>query len=211
MAATYRVDARVQQLTIGYREAEHVQRRLVAATLACVARWGVAKTSLDDIAREAGVSRATVYRAVPGGKDRLLELVVDHEAGRFFHELDAELGAACDLADLLARGITKTLATVADHPALRTIVELEPELVLPHLAFHRLDRLLAVSAELLRPHLARFLPADTIPAAAEWAARIAVTYVVNPTPAVDPADPESIRRLVRTYLVPALQPAQEQP
>jgi AcrR family transcriptional regulator len=148
-----------------------------------------------------------VYRAVPGGKDRLLELVVDHEAGRFFHEVDAELGAAGDLTDLLTRAITAGLAAVADHPALRTMAELEPELVLPHLAFHRLDRLLAVSTELLRPHLARFLPADAIPAAAEWAARVAVTYVIHPTPAVDPHDPDSIRRLVRTYLVPAFEPS----
>src|SRR5919109_3348151 len=120
MATTSRADVvvreQVQQLTAGYREADDVQRRLVAAGLACIARWGVGKTSLDDIAREAGVSRATVYRAVPGGKDRLLEIVLDHEAGRFFHELDAELGAARDLADLLARSITKTLAAVTDHP-----------------------------------------------------------------------------------------------
>ena len=56
----------------------------------CIARWGVAKTTLDDIAREAGVSRATVYRTLPGGKDRLLAVVLDHEVGRFFHEVDAE-------------------------------------------------------------------------------------------------------------------------
>jgi AcrR family transcriptional regulator len=211
MVSTSRVDGvirqRVEGLTAAYRQADDVQRRLVAASLACIARWGVAKTSLDDIAREAGVSRATVYRAVPGGKERLLERVVDHEAGRFFHELDAELGAARDLTDLLTRAVTAGLAAVADHPALRTMVELEPQLVLPHLAFHRLDRLLAVSTELLRPHLARFLPADAIPAAAEWAARVAVTYVIHPSPTVDPRHPESIRRLVQTYLAPALDPS----
>lgn len=206
MAATSPVDARVNELTTAYRQADDLQRRLVAASLACIARWGVAKTSLDDIAREAGISRATAYRAVPGGKDRLLELVLDHESGRFFHELDAELGAARDLTDLLARAITTTLAAVADHPALRTMVELEPQLVLPHLAFHRLDRVLAVGTELLRPHLARHLPAEAIPATAEWVVRIVVTYVIHPLPSLDPHDPDAIRRLVRTYLVPALDP-----
>jgi AcrR family transcriptional regulator len=49
---------------------------LIDATLQCIARWGVAKTGLDDVAREAGVSRATVYRAFPGGKDALFNTVL---------------------------------------------------------------------------------------------------------------------------------------
>ena len=44
-----------------------VRERLLQATYACVARWGLAKTTVEDAAREAGVSRATVYRYFPGG------------------------------------------------------------------------------------------------------------------------------------------------
>ena len=35
------------------------EARLIDATLICLARWGVAKTTLDDVARQAGCSRAT--------------------------------------------------------------------------------------------------------------------------------------------------------
>ena len=45
-----------------------LEQRILAATIRCVSRWGVGKTTLDDIAREAGCSRATIYRVVPGGK-----------------------------------------------------------------------------------------------------------------------------------------------
>lgn len=207
MPLTSSVDRRLDDLAAGYREADPLRRRLVDAALVCIARWGVTKTSLDDIAREAGVSRATVYRAVPGGKERLLTVVLDHETGRFLHEMEAQLAAATDLADLLSRGIGTALAAVSDHPALRTLLELEPELVLPHVAFHRLDRFLAVATDLCRPHLARFVPAEAVPAAADWVARIVVTYGLYPAPAADPHDPESIRRLVRTYLVPAFPPS----
>ena len=46
--------------------------RIVEATLRCIARWGIAKTTLDDVAREAGCGRATIYRAFPGGKAEVL-------------------------------------------------------------------------------------------------------------------------------------------
>jgi len=188
-----------------YLQADELTTRLVAAALRCIARWGVAKTSLDDIAREAGVGRATVYRAVPGGKDRLLQLVLRHEIGRLYHEIDTELAAADDLADLLTRGLARALSVV-DHPALGYLAQHEPELVLPHFAFHRLDRVLAATTELCRPHLARFLPDDAVAPAADWVARIVVTYAMHRSSALDPHDITSIRRLVRSYLLPALTP-----
>src|SRR5262245_45253316 len=46
-----------------------LEDRILAATLRCLGKWGTVKTTLDDIAREAGCSRATVYRTFPGGKD----------------------------------------------------------------------------------------------------------------------------------------------
>ena len=63
-----------------YLAADELEQRMVAAAIRCVSRWGLAKTSLDDIAREAGASRATAYRVFPGGKDRWVETVVRHEA-----------------------------------------------------------------------------------------------------------------------------------
>lgn len=37
------------------------QQRILEAALACVKRWGIEKVTLNDIAREAGVTRPTVY------------------------------------------------------------------------------------------------------------------------------------------------------
>lgn len=193
----------------GYRQADEPQRRLVAAAVDCIARWGVSKTSLDDIAREAGVSRATVYRALPGGKERLVALVLAHEVGRFFHDVDAELAEAGDLADLLTRAISRALDEMADNPALQTLLAHEPELVLPHFTFRRLESLFAVTVELCRPHLARFLPEAAIRPTAEWAARLVLTYSVHPVPAVRPHDPDSVRRLVDAYVMPAVTSLQE--
>ena len=58
--------------------------RVLAAAYECVARFGIAKTTVEDVVKESGVSRATVYRVFPGGKDELLRAAVSWEMDRFF-------------------------------------------------------------------------------------------------------------------------------
>ena len=195
----------------GYLTSADAERRLLDAAARCIGRWGIRKTSLDDVAREAGVSRATVYRMFPGGKDRVVQGVFLHEVGRFLHGLDADLRAADTLEDLLVVGLGATLGLAADHPVLGTLVAHEPELVLPHFAFHQLDRVLAVADALCRPHLSRFLPQGAIAPATELLARIVLTYGFRPAAWLDPHDGASIRRFVRTYLLPALGPPTDPP
>lgn len=40
------------------------RERIIDAAERCFERWGAAKTSIDDVANEAGLSRATVYRYI---------------------------------------------------------------------------------------------------------------------------------------------------
>ena len=49
--------------------------------MACIERWGLAKTSLEDVATEAGLSRATLYRWFAGGRDQLITETVAWETG----------------------------------------------------------------------------------------------------------------------------------
>jgi AcrR family transcriptional regulator len=37
-----------------------LEGRIIAATLRCIGQWGLAKTTLDDVARRADCSRATL-------------------------------------------------------------------------------------------------------------------------------------------------------
>jgi AcrR family transcriptional regulator len=201
----------VDEWTAGYLATGAAERRLVEAAGRCIARWGIRKTSLDDVAREAGVSRATVYRVFPGGKDRVVEAVFGHEIGRVLHEVRADLVAARTLEELLISGITATLRLTVHHEVVASVVRHEPELVLPHFAFHQLDRVLALADTLCRPHLSRFLPDAEVRPAAELLARVVLTFGFRRATWVDPDDPASIRRLVRTYLLPALTPQSDSP
>ena len=185
-----------------------LETRVVEAMLDCIGRWGLAKTTADDIARAAGISRATLYRAFPGGKDVALDLLVRHEAARFFTTVTAQLEAARDLEDLLTVGILEAARFLATHEALGYVIEHEPERVLPAFTFDRLERTLATATAFTAPHLLRFLDdPGRAASSSEWVVRILLSYALHPSPALVLTDERSVRRFVRTYLVPALAPA----
>jgi AcrR family transcriptional regulator len=180
------------------------EERVVDAALRCIARWGVAKTTLDDVAREAGWSRATVYRLFPGGKEAVLETVADVELERFFSALDQRLSAASDLEDLLVAGMSEAGARLTGHPALQFVVTHEPELILPQISFARAERVLARAASFAAPHLARWLALEEANRVGEWVTRIVISYAAAPGASVDVADADSVRRLVRHFVLPGI-------
>ena len=187
------------------------EERILDAALVCLARWGLAKTGLDDVAREAGVSRATVYRTFPGGKEAVIEAVARTEVTRFFAAVEGRLASADTLEDVLVAGLAEAGSRIASHGALRTLVSFEPEVILPRLAFDGMDRVLAACTAFAAPHLGRFLDETTAERVAEWAARVVVSYSSWPSVDVDLTDEAAVRRLVRQLFLPALATAGSTP
>jgi AcrR family transcriptional regulator len=181
-----------------------LEERVVEAMLECVAKWGLAKTTADDIARTAGISRATLYRVFPGGKDVAFDALVRHETARFFHTVTTRLDAADALDDLLVIGIVEAARFLRGHRALGYLLAHEPERVLPAFTFDRLERTLAVATAFAAPYLGRFVAPDAAAADAEWIVRILLSYAINPSPMLDLTDDADVRRFVTTYLTPAL-------
>jgi len=165
---------------------------------------GVAKTTLDDVARAAGCSRATVYRAFPGGKDAVMTAVVDTELARFFSEVAVSMGAAADLEDALVAGMSTATMRLAGHEALRFLLDHEPEMVVPHLAFEHHGEILATAARFAAPFLGRWLPQDEALRVAEWASRIVLSYLASPADGVDLGTDQGARHVVRTFVLPGV-------
>lgn len=185
---------------------DELRDRVCDAALACIARWGVAKTTLEDVAREAGCGRATIYRSFRGGKSEVLSAVVMREAGRLRDAVDgAIVEAGPDLEDMVVGGVVAATGFLGEHEALAYLLAREPELILPWVAFDRLGVLFDIVAEYAAPHLRPFLPdPDEAARAAEWLARVVLTYVLNPADGVDLADERAARHLLRTYVLPGL-------
>lgn len=177
---------------------------LVGAALACIERWGVAKTTLDDVAREAGCSRATVYRVFPGGKDALCRAIVATEVAQVLDAVGERMARADDLSDLITGAMATAGRLLSRHPALRFVADHEPELILPRLAFGEMDRVLAAVSAFATPYLSRFLSPRHASRASEWVARIFFSYALNPSREVDLTDEASVRALVERFVIPGL-------
>jgi AcrR family transcriptional regulator len=189
---------------LGADDRSSTRIRIVDATLRCLARQGVAKTTLDDIAREADFSRATVYRTFPGGKEAVLEAVVDTEVARLFSALAVVMGETADLEDLLVEGMVEAARRLSAHSALAYLCLHEPGVILPKLTFAEMDRLLLTAGDFATPFFGRWLEPDQASRAAEWAVRIVLAYVSDPAPDTDLTNPHDTRDLVRMFVLPGI-------
>jgi AcrR family transcriptional regulator len=186
------------------------EQRVVAGALRCIARWGLAKTTLDDIAREAGCSRATVYRLFPGGKSSLIVTVGQHEVARLLLGVTTRLEEADAVDEMLVVAIGTAARFVAHNEALQMLVRHEPETLLPFLSFDRVDPLLEAASAFVAPYFARHLEPDHAAEVVDWGARIVLSYMFTPNLTIDLTDDSELRRLVSTYVLPGIARASAQ-
>lgn len=182
-----------------------LRERLLEAAYACVARFGMAKTTVEDVVKESGVSRATVYRVFPGGKDQLLREVVAWEMGRFFGALAEAAAGAPDFASLVESGLAYAHRAVREHEVLQTILVTEPERLLPLMTTEQERPLRFVTAYLL-PFLEREARAGRVrdgvdlDTASDYVARMLLSLISSPG-RWDLDDPAQVRRVVREELL----------
>jgi len=183
---------------------DDVRSRLLAATVACLGRYGIAKTTVDDAAREAGVARATVYRHFPDGKDQLIAEGITWAVGQFFSELYVAVADAPDFPTLLEQALIHAHRAVEEHVVLQKVLETEPERLLPQLT-QSAPQVQAVLRGYLAERLEHEDLVDGIEAdeAADWLARMGLSFILAEG-RWNLADPADVRRLVRGELLVAV-------
>ena len=185
--------------------------RVAAAALEEFAEHGIRRTSMEDVARRAGVSRMTVFRRF-ASKQRLIEIVIAREVHRGMQELDLLWEGAETLEDRLVAGFEFAGRYVRGHPLFDRLLRSEPDVLLPPLTLDGGPVL-----ELYRSLIAHRLQAEVnagrattsdIDGVAEVIARLAISLLLTRDGTITLDDPHSVRRLVNLTLLPMLQPQQ---
>jgi AcrR family transcriptional regulator len=179
--------------------------RLLEATYTCVARYGMAKTTIEDVVKVSGISRATIYRQFPGGRDELLQETVAWAIARYFVALGDQVRDAPDLSELLARGLVYARRSIREHQVLNKILDTEPERLLPLLSTES-TKSLPFIASFLMPYLEREAEAGRlregvdIERAADYLARGILSLIGSPG-RWDLDDEAQVRALVADELL----------
>jgi AcrR family transcriptional regulator len=188
----------------GAAVAASTRERVVAATLRCLAAQGLRHTTVDDVANEAGISRATLYRAFPGGRDTIVAAVLDAELEHLATTIERAVAAASDLRGALVSTINAAAVWLTANEAIATLMFDEPAVLLTHLEFEQMDRTLAVAGSRLAALLGHHLDPGTSGRVGEWVTRLVVSYLLFPSDEIDLCDPAGAGILVDRHVLPAL-------
>ncbi len=183
--------------------------RVAAAALDEFAEHGIRRTSMEDVARRAGVSRMTIFRRFTS-KQGLVEVVIAREVRRGMEELDLLWESAETLEDRLVAGFEFAGRYVRGHPLFDRLLRSEPEVLLPPLTLDggpvlKLYRSLIAHRLQAEVDAGRAATSD-IDGVAEVIARLAISLLLTRDGTITPDDPNSIVRLVNLTLLPMLQP-----
>ncbi len=185
-----------------------VRARLLDAAETCFQRYGAVKTTVEDVAVTAKVSRATVYRYFTDREDLMLGVLL-REARRFLGRLTAEINREPSFDRAVVNGVLFTVDAVRADQNLALLFAPEAAGLTASLSGAS-EALFELTAEYLRPlfedaRASGQMRADIdLDEAAEWTLRAVLSLMTMHAPVE--RDQAQQRSFLSTFLVPALAP-----
>ncbi|WHU47151.1 TetR/AcrR family transcriptional regulator [Gordonia sp. L191] len=187
--------------------ADATREKLLDAAYAQFCRFGIQRTSLEEVAKSAGTSRITIYRKFTN-KEVLVEEVMLREFRRYLVQFLADIAPARTIAERLVLAFVSSYRAVSTNPLISGLQQTEPTLLAGALGAD--GRLLATVAQFIAQQLRQEQRAGTLRAdldtdlTAEMMARISASFLTTPSALVDTDDDDQLADIARRYLVPML-------
>lgn len=190
-------------------DADEIRVRVLDAAYEQFCRMGIQRSTMEDVAKRAGLSRITVYRRF-ATKDTLVEHVVRREYRRYFDRFLVEIKQAETVADRVVLGFVSSLRAIRGNPLIGGLIAAEPGLLASSMITDD-GRTLATVREFVAGQLRQEQHAGNVPAGldadvvAELMVRISASFLAIPSHVIDLDDEEQPAALARRYLVPMLE------
>ncbi|OLT11828.1 TetR family transcriptional regulator [Actinomadura sp. CNU-125] len=189
---------------------DETRTRVLDAAHEQFARMGVQRSTMEDVARRAGVSRITVYRRF-ATKDALVEQVVRRELRRYFDRFLIDIQRAETAADRVVLGFVSSLRAIQGNPLIGGLIVAEPDLLVPSMVSDG-GKTLATVRQFVAGQLRREQRAGNVSAdldselVAEMMVRVSASFLAIPSLVIDLDDDEQLADVANRFLVPMLEP-----
>lgn len=185
-----------------------MQRRIIEAAYELFVTFGLRRTTIEDIAKRAGVGRPTVYRRF-GDKDTIVQAVLTRESRRLIMNVGAQVEQVRPASRLLIQSFVIGVRTVSRHPLLQRLLDSEPELILPYLTL-RAGPLIEIGHLLTADFLQTLqqeggLKRTQAEYLLEVLGRLFISIVITPSLRLRADDDASLERLVQQFMEPLLE------
>ncbi len=193
------------RLAGAHEATDPVSERILDAAMAQFIDFGLRRTTVEDVAARAGVSRVTIHRRF-GRKSELVQGVMLRELARFLSEFDATISPLQTLEDKLVEGFVLTLRSARSHPLITRILATEPESLLPELTIRGGPFVASACAFLVSyTHAeAEGYEEEDVAAIGEIFVRLVASFLLTPQTVAPIGDDASARRYARRHLAPLL-------
>lgn len=171
--------------------------------------YGLRRTTMEDVAKRAGIGRATLYRRF-SDKDQLFQAVILRDVQRDLAQIQAAIARQKTFLDGLIEAFVMAVRLLHTNPLLSRLLTTEPDTVLPFLTTG-FEHVMAycrvfISTQIVRGQQAghiKALPADVM---AEMLLRMIHSLMLTRAGVINPGDEASIRSFAQQYLRPLLLP-----
>jgi AcrR family transcriptional regulator len=173
---------------------------ILDATKTAIERWGVERLTINDVCDVAKISRATLYRAFPGGKEVLLEALRVRELELFFTTLRAHAEGESTLEDTIVRCMVVATSELRNDEHLALMLAAEPGDVLAQLTVAGVPRIVRVATAYLTPLLEPYLSRKEAAELVEVLARLVISYFLAPSSQYDFTKEQHARAFIRAHV-----------
>jgi AcrR family transcriptional regulator len=181
--------------------------RILDAALEQFEADGIRRSSVESVARRAGVSRVTVYRRFPR-KESLVNAVAAREASRMIAATDEHITGMPDAETRTVEGFVFLLQRLREHALTRRLLAIEPESVLGSLTVEAgpvLELATRYVAQQIRLGQGEgAFPAYDAAPVAELLVRFGHSVVLTPQAILELGDEKAVREFAREHLTPIL-------
>ncbi len=182
--------------------------QILEAANECFTQLGIQRTSVQDVARKANVSRGTVYRYFED-RNVLIDAAIEFGAQRFYREVASAMAKKNTLAEQVGAMAETHARILLDHRTRNRLMADDAELM-RHMISDG-DTAVRRTTKFLEPYVRAARERGEVgtgvdvAAASEWLARIIWSFsTVNEAQTFDMSKPETVRRYVETFAINGL-------